>query len=80
MINVIGAMIVGLIIGLLALFIYPETAVMGSVATLALGVGGALIASVAVSHGRSSFQRPGCFVSVVGAVALILIARLIGWR
>jgi uncharacterized membrane protein YeaQ/YmgE (transglycosylase-associated protein family) len=80
MINVISAMIVGLVIGLLALFIYPEAAAMGSVATLALGVGGALLASIVLSRGRSSFQRPGCFASVIGAVALILIGRLIGWR
>jgi uncharacterized membrane protein YeaQ/YmgE (transglycosylase-associated protein family) len=80
MLNIIGAIISGLIIGLLARFFYPGAVVMGWLATIALGIGGSLFAGLVVSRGRGDFHRAGCLASILGAMALILIGRLIGWR
>lgn len=79
MINVISALISGLIIGMLARFFYPGAVPMGTVATIALGIGGSLLAGLVVSRGRGDFNRAGCLASLIGAMALILIGRLIGW-
>ena len=44
MINIIGAIISGLIIGALARFFYPGAVEMGWIATILLGIGGSLLA------------------------------------
>ena len=80
MLNVISAIISGLIVGLIARFLYPGAVVMGWLATIALGIGGSLLAGLVVSRGRADFHRAGCLASILGAMALILIGRLIGWR
>lgn len=78
MINIISAIISGLIIGALARFIYPGSVQMGWVATILLGIGGSLIAGLVTSRGSSDFNRAGCLASVVGAVVLIFLGRLLG--
>jgi uncharacterized membrane protein YeaQ/YmgE (transglycosylase-associated protein family) len=78
MINIISAIISGLIIGVLARFIYPGSVQMGWVATVLLGIGGSLIAGLVTSRGSSDFNRAGCLASVVGAVVLIFLGRLLG--
>jgi uncharacterized membrane protein YeaQ/YmgE (transglycosylase-associated protein family) len=78
MINIISAIISGLIVGVLARFIYPGSVQMGWVATVLLGIGGSLIAGLVTSRGRSDFNRAGCLASVVGAVVLIFLGRLLG--
>lgn len=78
MINIIGAIISGLIIGALARFFYPGAVEMGWVATILLGIGGSLLAGLATSRGRSDFYRAGCLASVIGAIVLILVGRLMG--
>jgi uncharacterized membrane protein YeaQ/YmgE (transglycosylase-associated protein family) len=80
MLNIIGAIISGLVIGLLARFFYPGAVAMGWIATILLGIGGSLLAGLVFSGGRSGFQRAGCLASILGAMALILIGHLIGWR
>lgn len=79
MINVLSAVISGLVIGLLARFFYPGSVPMGTIATIALGIAGSLLAGLVASRGSSTFNRAGCLASVLGAMALILIGRLIGW-
>lgn len=76
MFNVIGAIISGLVVGALARWFYPGAVDMGWIATILLGVGGALLAGLATSRGRRDFSRPGCLASILGAMALILIGRL----
>ena len=79
MINIIGAIISGLIIGALARFFYPGAVQMGWIATILLGIGGSLLAGLVTSRGSSEFSRAGCLASVVGAIVLIFVGRMIGW-
>lgn len=78
MINIISAIISGLIIGVLARFIYPGSVDMSWVATILLGIGGSLVAGLVTSRGGTDFNRAGCLASVIGAVVLIFLGRLLG--
>ncbi len=78
MINIIGAIISGLIIGALARFFYPGAVAMGWPATILLGIGGSLLAGLVTSRGRTDFHRAGCLASVIGAIVLIFVGRLLG--
>ena len=75
--NIIGAVIAGLVVGGLARFFYPGAVEMGWIATILLGIGGSLLAGLIVSRGRNDFSRPGCLASILGAMALILIGRML---
>ena len=77
MLNIIGAIISGLIVGVLARFFYPGTVPMGWIMTILLGVGGSLLAGLVTSRGRAEFSRAGCLASVLGAIALIFLGRMI---
>ncbi|MDR7102709.1 GlsB/YeaQ/YmgE family stress response membrane protein [Croceicoccus sp. BE223] len=77
MLNILGAIVSGLVVGILARFFYPGDVDIGFLATIALGVGGSLFAGLIVSRGRREFNRPGCLASVLGAMALILLGRLL---
>jgi len=84
MINIIGALISGLIIGGLARFIYPGPVPMGWGMTMLLGVGGAMVVGMITSltsrQGfKEGFNRAGCLGSVLGAMLLIWIGRHYGW-
>jgi len=76
MINIIAAIISGLIVGVLARFFYPGPVAMGWMATILLGVGGSLIAGLVTSRGSAEFHRAGFLASILGAIALIFIGRL----
>lgn len=78
MLNIIGAIVSGLIVGGLARWLYPGAVPMGWIMTMLLGIGGSLLASLIVSRGGRNFNQAGCLASVLGAMALILLARLIG--
>ena len=78
MINIIGAIISGLLIGALARFFYPGAVEMGWIATILLGIGGSLLAGLVTTRGvRGEFHRGGCLASVIGAIVLILVGRLL---
>lgn len=77
MLNIIGAIISGLFIGILARYFYPGAVNMGWIATILLGIGGSLVAGLIASRGRSDFSRGGCLASILGAMALILIGRML---
>lgn len=77
MINIISAIVAGLVVGVFARWFYPGDVPMGWIMTILLGIGGSLAAGLVVTRGRGDFQRAGCLASVLGAMALILIARLI---
>ena len=79
MFNIIGAIVSGLVIGALARLFYPGAVEMGWVATIGLGIGGSLLAGLITSRGRGDFNRAGCIASILGAIALIFLARMIGW-
>lgn len=78
MLNIVGAIITGLIVGALARFFYPGPVDMGWLATILLGIGGSLLAGLITSRGRREYSRAGCLASIVGAIVLILIGRLLG--
>jgi uncharacterized membrane protein YeaQ/YmgE (transglycosylase-associated protein family) len=80
MLNIIGAIISGLVIGVLARFFYPGVIDMGWVMTMLLGVGGSLLAGLVTSRGSSEFHRAGCLASIIGAMVLIFIGRHLGWH
>ncbi|MCB2074710.1 MAG: GlsB/YeaQ/YmgE family stress response membrane protein [Novosphingobium sp.] len=79
MLNIIGAVISGLVIGVLARWFFPGAVAMGWVATILLGIGGSLAAGLITSRGRRDFQPAGCLASILGAMALIFIGKAIGW-
>lgn len=78
MLNIIGAIVSGLLVGGLARFFFPGAVEMGWLTTIALGIGGSLLAGLVTSRGRSDFHRAGCLASILGAMALILLGRLLG--
>ena len=78
MLNIIGAIVSGLIIGVLARFFYPGTVPMGWISTILLGVAGSLLAGLVASRGSSGFSRAGCLASVIGAIVLIFVGRALG--
>ncbi len=78
MLNIIGAIFSGLVIGVLARFFYPGDVVMSTIPTILLGLGGSLAAGLVTSRGSQDFSRAGCLASVLGAMALIFIGRGLG--
>jgi uncharacterized membrane protein YeaQ/YmgE (transglycosylase-associated protein family) len=84
MFNLIGALLSGLVVGAMARFFYPGTVDIGWGMTMLLGVGGALLVGILTSltskQGfKEGFNRAGCLGSVIGAMALIWLARYYGW-
>jgi len=77
MINIISAIISGLVIGVLARFFYPGTVNMSWIATILLGIGGSVLAGLVTSRGSGDFNRAGCLASIVGAVVLIFLGRIL---
>ena len=77
MLNVISAIIVGLVVGVVARFFYPGPVHMGWIATLLLGIGGSLLAGLLTSRGKSEFHRAGFLASILGAIVLIFVGRLL---
>lgn len=85
MFNFIGAIVSGLIIGVLARFFYPGPVAAGWIMTVLLGVGGSLLANLVVRMRDpvaydSGFSRAGCLTSVLGAMVLIFLGRQFGWH
>jgi hypothetical protein len=84
MFNAIGALISGLLVGLIARLVYPGDVPMGWLMTMLLGIGGSLLASLLVGAGTGGYgrgvNRPGCVASVLGAMVLIYLGRHLGWH
>ena len=77
MLNVLSAIVVGLVVGVLARFFYPGAVDMGWIATCALGIGGSLIAGLVTSRGARDFHRAGFLASLLGAMVLIFVGHLL---
>jgi uncharacterized membrane protein YeaQ/YmgE (transglycosylase-associated protein family) len=75
--NVLGAIVSGLIVGVLSRFFYPGTVSMGWIATILLGIGGSLVAGLITSRGRSEFSRAGLIASILGGMALIFVGHVL---
>jgi uncharacterized membrane protein YeaQ/YmgE (transglycosylase-associated protein family) len=79
MLNLIGAAISGLVIGGLARWIYWGPVDMGWIETILLGIGGSIVANLAITRGRpgEGVDRAGCIASVVGAMVIIFLVRVL---
>ena len=75
--GIIGTIIVGFIVGVLARFFYPGAIPMGFLLTVALGIGGSLvgglIGSLIWKSPDGKFQPAGWIMSIIGAVLLLWI-------
>ena len=73
--GVIGTIIVGFIVGLLARYFFPGAVPLGFWLTVALGVGGSIVGGVVGSlifrTPDGKFHPAGWFLSIIGAMAII---------
>ncbi len=77
--GIIGTIIIGLIVGLIARFIKPGDDSMGWIMTILLGIGGSLLATYggqAVGIYQAG-QAAGFIGAVVGAVVLLVIYAVV---
>lgn len=74
--------VLGLIVGLLARFFYPTTVDADWIVTIILGIVGSIGAGYLLQALRPAqrtrpFHPAGALISIVGGLALILIARML---
>jgi uncharacterized membrane protein YeaQ/YmgE (transglycosylase-associated protein family) len=79
--EIIGWLVIGLIVGLIARFLTPGRDPMGCVATTLLGVVGAIVGGYLSRlffppEPGLGFVRPGFFISLIGAILVLLVVRL----
>jgi uncharacterized membrane protein YeaQ/YmgE (transglycosylase-associated protein family) len=75
---ILATLVIGLIVGLLARLFMPGRYPGGIIFTTILGVAGSFVAGL-FGHFAGwyhPFQGPGIFASVLGAMVLLLLARL----
>ena len=80
--DLIGALVIGLFVGLLARFLVPGRDPMGCIGTSLLGVAGAFIGGIisrfiwgTPAHMRIAY--PGFLISLGGAILVLLIVRAV---
>lgn len=84
MLNIIGAIFSGFIVGVLARWFYPGDVPMNPAMTILLGIGGSLVAGLVIASSTrggvaQGLNRAGCLASVLGAMALIFLGHQLGW-
>ena len=82
MLSLIGTIVVGLIVGLIARALKPGDDSMGLIMTIILGIAGSLLAGYA---GRAlgwyqPGQAAGWIASIIGAIVLLVIYHLVRRR
>ena len=81
--DLIGALVIGLIVGLLARFLVPGRDPMGCLGTALLGVAGGFVGGLIsrVIWGPPApgqyFYAPGFLLSLAGAIVVLLIFRAV---
>ena len=79
MFSIIGTIIVGFIVGLIARAIMPGTQKMGIIMTSILGIAGSMVASYGGAflglYGPGS--APGWIAAVVGAIVVLFVYELV---
>jgi len=85
MMNILSWIIVGLIAGAVARLIMPGRDPMGIIATIVLGIIGSLIGgfvSMAIwrNDNTSAFQGSGLLLSILGAIIVLWIYRMVKSR
>lgn len=78
--HILWTLIVGLIVGALAKLIMPGRDPGGILVTMLLGIGGAFVARL-IGHAaglyRNSDTGPGIIASIIGAIVLLILYRLL---
>ena len=79
MINILGMILSGLVVGVLARYFYPGEVEMGWLLTIGLGIAGSLLAGLVATRGRTEggVRRAGCLASILGGMALIFLYRVL---
>jgi uncharacterized membrane protein YeaQ/YmgE (transglycosylase-associated protein family) len=78
--HILWTLIVGLIVGALAKLIMPGRDPGGILVTMLLGIGGAFVARLlghAAGLYRTEDTGPGIIASVIGAIVLLAVYRLV---
>ena len=78
--TILGVLLIGLVVGLIARFLTPGPNPRGIIVTIVIGIVGAVIATYGgQALGLYQVGQPaGFFGSVIGAVVLLVLLRLIG--
>ncbi len=84
-IDIIGWLIIGLIVGLLARMLVPGRDPMGCLATSILGIAGSFVGGWLSSFfwrpaPRGVYIRPGFLTSLLGAIIVLVIVRAVRRR
>lgn len=81
--NYVMMAVIGLVVGILARFFYPGPVDMGWIMSAVLGIAGSFLAGLIGSRVNKSTDgrmQPAGFVwSIVGAMVLIFLARMLGY-
>ena len=80
MIHILVTMFIGLVVGAIAKVLMPGRDPGGIVTTMLIGIAGSFIAAFfgqLVGLYRSPTQAPGVFASILGAMALLAIYRVV---
>jgi uncharacterized membrane protein YeaQ/YmgE (transglycosylase-associated protein family) len=82
LIDLLGWVIIGLIVGAIARFLVPGRDPMGCLATSILGIVGAILAGWVSRYlfgtpPPNTYLRPGFFISLLGAIVALLIYRMV---
>jgi uncharacterized membrane protein YeaQ/YmgE (transglycosylase-associated protein family) len=79
--GIIATIIIGLLVGIVAKFLMPGRDPGGFIVTTLIGIAGALIAAyLGPMIGYAPHEGPGFIASVIGAMLLLLVYRLIVGR
>lgn len=78
--HIVGIIVIGLLIGLVARFVTPGPNPRGIIVTIAIGIVGSVLATYGgQALGLYAAGEPAGFIgSVVGAVVLLVLVRLFG--
>ena len=77
MLNILAAILSGLVVGILARFFYPGAVDMDFLQTILLGIGGSLLAGMVTHRGAPGFHSGGFIASIIGGMALIFIGTVL---
>jgi uncharacterized membrane protein YeaQ/YmgE (transglycosylase-associated protein family) len=81
--HILWTLIVGLVVGALAKLIMPGRDPGGIIVTMLLGIGGAFVARLlghAVGLYHADDTGPGIIASIIGAIIILVIYRLVARR
>ncbi|HJS32456.1 MAG TPA: GlsB/YeaQ/YmgE family stress response membrane protein [Alphaproteobacteria bacterium] len=75
---IIGVIVIGFVVGLIARFVLPGRDSLGIILTTAVGIAGAFLAQfVGQAAGLYGYGQPAGFIaSIIGAIVLLLLLRV----